>query len=364
MREVAQRSRCASCSAGSIRVNGRGGPPVSTLKSALSNTASSCLRSFALAASSGARNASALPATSSAAGAGAPGRARSTPASSCGTSAAPRARTRSATAANTEYSAGVKNRSGWRGTRSCVLRSASGTARALDGLGVADVRPEEAEPPREQWRKRALLHPLWIERVEVVDRGDLVALGHEPPAQVRSDEPRAPGDQHAHLGPELRKARPDRIQDHARFRLVDSRAEPDRLRAVVERERTSAHPGERFAARPDRPIERDHAEVPHVQQVVFLSGRESDRLPAEDQRAAVQLDHLPPERVPNPGVHGERTAHRPTRDPEQQKRSRRRARSAASPARTPQGEDLARQPSAQPHDQEEAEEPVPPRWNT
>src|SRR5712664_3760908 len=130
MREVAQRSRCPSCSGGLIRVNGRGGPPVSTLNSALSNSASSCFSSFALAASSGARKASALPATSSAAGAGAAGRARSTPASSGGTSAAPRASTRSATAANTEYSAGVKNRSGCRGSRSRVLRSASGTAPA------------------------------------------------------------------------------------------------------------------------------------------------------------------------------------------------------------------------------------------
>src|SRR5438094_2904986 len=130
MREVAQAVRWASCSAGLIRVNGRGGPPVAKLNSALSNRASSCFRSFALAGSSGARNASALPATSTSEGGGAAGRVFRTPASWGGTSAAPRASTRSATAAKTEYSAGVKNRSGLRAGRSLVLRNASGTAPA------------------------------------------------------------------------------------------------------------------------------------------------------------------------------------------------------------------------------------------
>src|SRR6266481_5421812 len=130
MREVAQRSRWASCSEALIRVNGRGGPPVAKLNSALSNKASSCFKSFALAASSGARKASAFPATSTSAGAGAAGRPFRTPASSEGTSAPPRARTRSATAAKTEYSAGLKNRSGCFAGRSRVLRSASGTVPA------------------------------------------------------------------------------------------------------------------------------------------------------------------------------------------------------------------------------------------
>jgi hypothetical protein len=130
IRDVAHRSRCASCSCGLICVNGRGGPPVARLKSALSKSKRSCFSSFALAASIGARNASALPATSRSAALGGAGRRCAIATSSGGMSAEPRASTRSATAAKMEYSSSVKNCSGARASRSRVLRSASGTAPA------------------------------------------------------------------------------------------------------------------------------------------------------------------------------------------------------------------------------------------
>src|SRR5439155_14619593 len=119
-RDVCQRRRCASCCSGDIAVKGRGGPPCSALKSALSKSASSRFRSLRSFSGSGARNASARAATAIWAGVGPPDGFSS-------------ASTRSATAAQIEYSAGVKNRRGRcaGSSRSLVLRSASGTEPAM-----------------------------------------------------------------------------------------------------------------------------------------------------------------------------------------------------------------------------------------
>src|SRR5712691_4716348 len=121
-RDVCQERRCSSCCAGSIFVKGRGGPPMRKLNKALSKSARSCFRSLRSFSGRGERKASALPATSTCPGAG-EGAIGSGPS---------RARTRSATAAQMEYSAGVKKSSlrPGGGSRSFVLRNASGTAPA------------------------------------------------------------------------------------------------------------------------------------------------------------------------------------------------------------------------------------------
>src|SRR5262245_8227478 len=107
------------------------------------------------------------------------------------------------------------------------------------------------------------------------------------------------------------------VCDVPRLCFVDGRTEPERSRAIVERNGTATHPPKLHRTSPviGIPCGRGYSQVTHVRQIVFFGSAKARDIPLEGQHIPPKKNDLCAPCHPEPRVKSRAATHRPHEQP-------------------------------------------------